>query len=113
MTSRQREILALAAAGCPDKEIAIRLGLALPTVRTYWQRFFRANHVNTRVAAAVLYERSSYFAGNLAGPESAQMVESGAAPSQAVKFLEMHEHRPRRTNLFGLGRSRTRVLGLL
>ena len=38
LSSREIEVLRLAAAGCADKEIALHLGVSLTTVRTYWDR---------------------------------------------------------------------------
>ncbi len=38
LSEREREVLALAAEGLTDKEIAVRLGIGVKTIRTYWDR---------------------------------------------------------------------------
>lgn len=56
-TPRQAEILRLAGGGLIDKEIAKRLGLSISTVRTQWQRFYRANRIRNRAGAVALWLR--------------------------------------------------------
>jgi DNA-binding NarL/FixJ family response regulator len=38
LSTRECEVVRLAALGMCDKEIAAELGVGLPTVRTYWER---------------------------------------------------------------------------
>lgn len=52
---RQAQILALAAKGLPDKEVAKRLGLSVCTVRTHLHRFYKDYGVHNRVEAVVLW----------------------------------------------------------
>jgi DNA-binding CsgD family transcriptional regulator/uncharacterized protein YkwD len=52
LTSRQAEILELVAAGLGDKEIAGRLHLSVPTVRTHLQRLYREHGYRNRAEAA-------------------------------------------------------------
>lgn len=59
VTRRQREILALASDGLTDKEVAICLDLALPTVRTHLQRFYRSNGLRNKAEAIALWLRST------------------------------------------------------
>ena len=49
MSDRQAEILHLLFGGYSDKQIATKLGIALPTVRTYLGRLFLRYNVNDRV----------------------------------------------------------------
>ncbi len=51
LTRREREVLVLAAAGLPDKSIARRLGIAIPTVKTYTGRSYRKLGAHSRAAA--------------------------------------------------------------
>jgi DNA-binding NarL/FixJ family response regulator len=53
LTPRQAEILALVAAGLADKEIAVRLNVSVPTVRTHLRRLFRDRGYHNRAEAAV------------------------------------------------------------
>jgi DNA-binding NarL/FixJ family response regulator len=55
---RQAQMLELASEGLRDKNIAQELGLGLPTIRTYWQRFYQANGVSNRAAAIAIWARS-------------------------------------------------------
>jgi len=50
---RQREILALVAAGLGDKQIAHELGVSRRTIRTHLERFYRVHGLHSRAAAAV------------------------------------------------------------
>lgn len=50
-TPRQEAIIALAAEGLADKQIAQRLGLSVNTVRTHLERLFRENGFNNRAEA--------------------------------------------------------------
>lgn len=54
LSSREVEIIDLAAEGITDKEIAARLGLSLGTVSTYWARCRTKLGVGTRAACVAL-----------------------------------------------------------
>lgn len=66
VTRRQREILELSSKGLTDKEIASRLQLALPTVRTHLQRFYRSNGLKNKAEAITLWLRYT-GGGNASG----------------------------------------------
>lgn len=51
LSEREREIVHLASKGATDKEICSRLGLTLPTVRTYWERIRTKLGVSNRAHA--------------------------------------------------------------
>ena len=59
LSSRELEIINLAANGLCDKEIAVRLGVHLSTVRTYWERirFKTASRSRTHAVCLVLFSR--------------------------------------------------------
>lgn len=57
LTSRQREILAMLCEGISNKEIALRLGLAVITVKTHVSAIFRALGVVNRTQAALAARR--------------------------------------------------------
>lgn len=57
ITRRQAQMLELAAEGLTDKEIAARLGLAVPTIRSYWQRLYKENRIHNRAAAMAFWLR--------------------------------------------------------
>jgi len=48
LTRRQAQILALAANGLSDKEIAKRLGITFRTVRTHFEKLFRDRGIRNR-----------------------------------------------------------------
>jgi DNA-binding CsgD family transcriptional regulator len=52
---RQREIVALIAAGMADKEIAKQLKVSTATVRTHLQRMYRSNGTHNRAMAVALW----------------------------------------------------------
>jgi DNA-binding CsgD family transcriptional regulator len=54
-TPRQEQILALAATGHLDKEIAIALEIALPTVRTHLERLYREYGLHNRTEAVTVW----------------------------------------------------------
>lgn len=54
LTRRQADILALAAEGRSDKEIAAKLGISVTTIRTHLERFYKANHVHNRAEAVAM-----------------------------------------------------------
>ena len=55
-TPRQREILDLAVRGLTDKEIAARLRVAVSTVRTHLERFYRENGVRNKSEAVAVWQ---------------------------------------------------------
>ena len=57
LSSRERDILGLIAEGCTNREIATRLGLTEPTVKTYVSRLFAKLDIQRRTQAAVLATR--------------------------------------------------------
>jgi DNA-binding CsgD family transcriptional regulator len=57
LTPRQLEVLSLVAEGKSDKEIAIRLGLSVATVRTHLARFYKSNSIRNRVEAVTAFLR--------------------------------------------------------
>jgi len=54
LSPREREILVLIAEGCTNREIASRLTLTEPTVKTYVSRLFAKLDIERRTQAAVL-----------------------------------------------------------
>lgn len=52
---RQLEILRLCANGLSDKELAAKLGLTVPTVRTYLHRLYIANGFRGRTNAVAAF----------------------------------------------------------
>lgn len=54
LSPREREILVLIAEGCTNREIAGRLALTEPTVKTYVSRLFVKLDIERRTQAAVL-----------------------------------------------------------
>lgn len=52
LSQREAEVTWLAACGCPDKQIARRLGLSYPTVRFHLANVFRKLQVDNRTALA-------------------------------------------------------------
>lgn len=55
LTPREHEILELLARGSLYKEIAAKLGISLPTVRTHLRHIYEKLHVQTRTEAAAKY----------------------------------------------------------
>ncbi|TMD45464.1 MAG: helix-turn-helix transcriptional regulator [Chloroflexi bacterium] len=55
LTRRQAQILALAANGLSDKEIAKRLGITFRTVRTHFEKLFRDRGIRNRAQAIALW----------------------------------------------------------
>lgn len=49
LTVRERGVAALVVRGCPDKEIAARLRISYPTVRTHLQRIYAKLGVTNRI----------------------------------------------------------------
>jgi len=58
LSSRELEILALVAEGCPNKEIASRLLISTATVRTHLMHIYEKLHVHCRTEAAAKYFRT-------------------------------------------------------
>lgn len=58
LSSREMEILALVAEGCPNKEIASRLFISSATVRTHLMHIYEKLHVHCRTQAAAKYLRT-------------------------------------------------------
>ncbi len=58
LSSREMELLALVAEGCPNKEIASRLQISNATVRTHLMHIYEKLHVRCRTEAAAKYLRS-------------------------------------------------------
>jgi DNA-binding CsgD family transcriptional regulator len=54
-----RQILALIAEGCPNKEIAARLFISNATVRTHLMHIYEKLHVHCRTEAAAKYLRAN------------------------------------------------------
>ena len=63
LTQRQREILALLCRGESNKEIALRLGIALVTVKLHVSAIFRALGVVNRTQAAIAARRMGVRSG--------------------------------------------------
>lgn len=59
LSSREMEILALVAEGCPNKEIAARLFISTATVRTHLMHIYEKLHVHCRTEAAAKYLRQN------------------------------------------------------
>lgn len=59
LSSREMEILALVAEGCPNKEIAFRLSISAATVRTHLMHIYEKLHVHCRTEAAAKYLRTN------------------------------------------------------
>jgi len=59
LSSREMEILALVAEGCPNKEIASRLSISAATVRTHLMHIYEKLHVHCRTEAAAKYLRTN------------------------------------------------------
>lgn len=51
LSARQSQVLQLVARGYSDKEIALRLGLSIGTVKTYLGRVYRNNGFRNRAQA--------------------------------------------------------------
>ena len=57
VTPRQAQILDRALKGLTDKEIAVDLGIAVSTVRTYLERFYRENQLRNKSEAVGAWQR--------------------------------------------------------
>lgn len=56
VTPRQGQILNLAVRGLTDKEIASDLGIAVGTVRTHLERFYRENGLRNKSEAVAAWQ---------------------------------------------------------
>jgi DNA-binding CsgD family transcriptional regulator len=56
VTPRQGQILDLAVRGLTDKEIASDLGIAVSTVRTHLERFYRENGLRNKSEAVAAWQ---------------------------------------------------------
>jgi DNA-binding NarL/FixJ family response regulator len=57
LSPREREVVEALARGDAYKQIADRLGISIPTVRTYIRRIYDKLHVHTRTEAVAKYLR--------------------------------------------------------
>ena len=55
LTKREEEILSCLAEGYPDKELAEKLGITVPTVRTHLSHIYEKLHVQSRTEAVIKY----------------------------------------------------------
>jgi len=58
LSLREREVLELLAEGLPDKEIAARLNISMPTVRYHLKHIYDKLHVRSRTEAALKHSTS-------------------------------------------------------
>jgi DNA-binding CsgD family transcriptional regulator len=72
VTIRQAEILDLAARDLTDKQIAGRLGISVSTVRTQWQRFYKANGLHAAL----------------------ELLQCGFEVEGPISGFEVEEHKP-------------------
>jgi DNA-binding CsgD family transcriptional regulator len=57
-SGRQAEIVALASSGLGDKQIAIRLGISIGTVKTHLRRLYRGEGLANRAAAVAQWSEA-------------------------------------------------------
>jgi DNA-binding NarL/FixJ family response regulator len=60
LSAREREVLELLAQGRPDKEIAAKLNISLPTVRYHLKHIYDKLHVRSRTEAALKHNASRH-----------------------------------------------------
>ena len=74
----QVQIIGLIATGASDKEIAGKLGISVPTVRTHLQRLYRDRALRNRADAVALLVANSMLSVilSLAGSASSEMMSS-------------------------------------
>lgn len=70
LSAREQEVLELVARGYLFKEIADRLNISMPTVKTYLRRTYEKLHVRSRAQAAAKYMRVPEVAQPPAAAES-------------------------------------------
>jgi len=63
LSAREREVLELLAEGLPDKEIATKLKISMPTVRYHLKHIYDKLHVRSRTEAALKHSASQYGSG--------------------------------------------------
>jgi DNA-binding CsgD family transcriptional regulator len=97
LTSRQADILELVAAGLPDKQIALRLGVSRRTVRTHLEKLFAEHGVRSRAEAVALWLRRSS-----APPPSRPADECPYPKPFAADFDECPAYQPRQVSDFDL-----------
>lgn len=57
LSPREREVLSLASQGLTDKQIALRIGVSLTTVRTHWERLRNKTETVNRAQAVATFVR--------------------------------------------------------
>lgn len=78
VSSRQAEVLALAAEGYTDREIAKRLGCAYRTVRTHLERVYATYGTHSRTAVVVAWVRDQDGRPSSGTTLAANWVDVGA-----------------------------------
>ena len=75
---RQAQIIGPIATGASDKEIAGKLGISVPTVRTHLQRLYRDRGLRNRAEAVALLVANSMLSAilSMAGTASSEMMSS-------------------------------------
>lgn len=68
LSGRQREVLGLLAEGIPAREIAVRLGLAEPTVRNHIRHLLRKLDCHSQLEAVAVAYRLDLLGRPGAGP---------------------------------------------
>lgn len=82
-TNRESEILGLIAADLSDKQIAIELGIALPTLRTHLSHVYLRHGVHSRAAAVALWMVSTFQLGGQPPGLGASSVSMTGQPAPA------------------------------
>ncbi len=78
LSPRERQILAHASKGLTDKEIAVKLGVSLTTVRTYWERLRQKTGATNRASAVAIFVEGSVH-------EVPDIVEDPLEPSTLLQ----------------------------
>src|SRR5690242_2284996 len=92
-SGRQEQILALAARGSSDKEIAAALGVSPHTIRTHLQRLYRDHGVTNRAAAV-----AAWMEGQGGGDDArTEPLPSAAAPAVMAPPLPSPAQLPMQT----------------
>jgi len=63
LSPRQSQILSLMAEGLSDKEIARKIGVSYPTVRTHIDRIFRDHGLHNRTRAVAVWLNDEKMSG--------------------------------------------------
>jgi PAS domain S-box-containing protein len=74
LSKRETQILRLAATGLTDKEIAVKAGVSLCTIRTYWERVRQKMKVPNRAAAIATFINGSIAARTLPSASPDQLM---------------------------------------